>query len=145
MQLNNGDWVIVCDAGKYVAYENNGDTDRLDLRTRDSGEFDNSPTRELGTDRPGRLEGPNAQKSAVEQTDWHDQEEKRFVGALADKMDAWAASAPNRKFVLVADPRSMGTLRKSLKEATMAQVRHTITGDHVHGPVSAIEKLVSEA
>lgn len=145
MHLKNGDWVVVCDAGKYVVYENQGDTGRLDLRIVSFDEHDNPSTRDLGTDRPGRYSSPDAQRSAVDNTDWHDQEEKRFIEALAGQMDAWAAAEPARHFVLVADPRSMGTMRKALGEKTTGQIVHTITGDHAHRPVDAIEKLIAGA
>lgn len=143
MHLKNGDWVVVCDAGKYVVYENQGDTGRLDLRIVSFDEQDNPPTREQGTDRPGRFPSPNAQRSAVGDTDWHDQAETRFIEALAGQMDAWAAAAPARHFVLVADPRSMGTMRKALKDQTSDRIALTITGDHVHRPVDAIEQLIA--
>lgn len=145
MHLKTGDWVVVCDAGKYVVYENQGDTDRLDLRVVSFDEHDNPSTQEQGTDRPGRYPSPGAQSSAVSETDWHDQEEKRFIGALAGQMDGWAAAEPTRNFVLIADPRSMGTMRKVLKAETLARTVHTATGDHVHRPVEAIEALINKA
>ena len=145
MHLRNGDWVVVCDAGKYVVYENQGDTDRLDLRTISFDDHTNPPTHGQGTDKPGRLPGPGGQSSAVGDTDWHEQEEKRFIGALAAQMDGWAAAEPDRRFVLAADPRSMGTLRQALNEHTLSRIAHSITGDHVHRPVSAIEALINEA
>ena len=143
MHLKNGDWVVVCDAGKYVVYENQGDTGRMDLRTVSFDEQDNPPTREQGTDRPGRFPSPNAQRSAVGDTDWHDQQEKRFIEALAGQMDAWAMASPARHFVLVADPRSMGTMRKALNPQTSGRIALTITGDHVHRPVKDIEQLIA--
>lgn len=145
MHLKTGDRVVVCDAGKYVVYENQGDTDRLDLRVVSTEDHENPPTHEQGTDRPGRFPSPNAQRAAVDDTDWHNQEEKRFIEALAARMDEWATADRTRQFVLVADPRSMGTMRKALKEMTAGQIMHSITGDHVHRPVEAIEELINGA
>lgn len=150
MHLKNGDWVIVCDAGKYIVYENHGDTGRLDLRIVSFDTHDTPPTRELGTDKPGRFPSPNAQRAsagraAVSNTDWHNEEEKRFIEALAGRMDAWARAEPARSYVLVADPRSMGTMRKALREETLGRVGHSVTGDHVHHPVEVIEKLILRA
>ena len=145
MHLRNGDWVVVCDAGKYIVYENQGDTDRLDLRIVSFDDHANPPTHEQGSDRPGRYASPDGQRSAVGDTDWHDQEEKRFVGALATQMDGWSAAEPARRFVLVADPRSMGMLRQSLNEHTLSWIEHTVTGDHAHRPVKAIEALINGA
>jgi protein required for attachment to host cells len=145
MHIKTGDWVVVCDAGKYVVYENQGDTGRLDLRIVSFDDHENPPTHDQGTDRPGRLDSPNGPRSAVDDTDWHDQKEQRFIDALAEQMNGWATSAPTRHFVLVADPRSMGRLRKSLSEHTQSRIDHTVTGDHAHRPVDAIEALINGA
>jgi protein required for attachment to host cells len=145
MHLRNGDWVVVCDAGKYVVYENQGDTERMDLRVVSFDDHDNPPTHEQGSDKPGRYPGPGGQRAAVGDTDWHEQAEKDFVTGLAAQMDGWATSEPARRFVLVADPRSMGTLRQALNEHTLSRIEHTITGDHVHRPVDAIEALINKA
>lgn len=145
MHLRNGDWVVVCDAGKYVVYENQGDTDRLDLRVMSFDENTNPPTHQQGSDRPGRFPGPAGQNASVGNTDWHEQEETRFVSALARQMDGWATAEPSRRFVLVADPKSMGILRQSLNDHTLSRLDHTVTGDHAHRPVEAIEALINGA
>jgi len=145
MHLRHGDWVVVCDGGKYVVYENQGDAERLDLRIVSFDDHVNPATHEQGTDKPGRYPGPDGQRSAVGNTDWHQQEETRFVGALAKQMDGWAAAEPERRFVLVADPRSMGTLRQALNEHTLSRIEQSLTGDHAHRPVAAIEALINQA
>ena len=143
MHLRNGDWVVVCDAGKYVVYENQGDTDRLDLRVISFDEHVNPPTHDQGSDRPGRFAGPDGQRAAVGDTDWHEQEESRFISMLAVQMDGWATAEPSRRFVLIADPKSMGALRQSLNEHTLSRIDHAVTGDHAHRPVEAIEALIN--
>jgi protein required for attachment to host cells len=92
----------------------------------------------------GRMPGPGGQSSSVENTDWHEQEEKRFIGALATQMDGWATAEPARRFVLVADPRSMGTLRQKLNEHTLSRIEQSVTGDHAHRPVADIEALINK-
>ena len=145
MHLRNGDWVVVCDAGKYVVYENQGDTDRLDLRVVSFDDHVNPPTHAQGADRPGRRSDQGNHRSAMDNTDLHDLEEQRFIGALAGQMDGWAAAEPARRFVLVADPRSMGVLRKTLNEHTLSRIEHSVTGDHAHRPADAIEALIEAA
>ena len=48
------DWVVVCDGRKWLILENKGDADFLNLVIREERRGDNPPTREQGTDRPGR-------------------------------------------------------------------------------------------
>lgn len=145
MKLKTGNRVYVCDGGRHVTYENKGDTDVLDLRVADSAAIDNPPAREQGADRPGRFPSPDGQRSAVGQTDPHDLAETRFITSLADKIDAWAKAAPGNKFVLIADPRSIGLLRQKLSRETMERMLGSVTGDFVHRPVSEITRIVDEA
>ena len=55
-------------------------------------------TRELGTDKPGRaFSSAGSGRSAVAQTDWHDQEEQKFLAKLAARLDkAVQAARPDR-------------------------------------------------
>ncbi|MEZ5997830.1 MAG: host attachment protein [Hyphomonas sp.] len=145
MHLKHGDRVIVCDGGKYVVYDNHGDTGRIDLRVVRFEEDDVPPTRDLGSGPPGRYPGPGSRRSAVDQTDWHDQAEADFIHALGERIEAWAAAEPGRTMVLIADPRSMGRLRKVIAEHAQARIGHTITGNFVRRPVAAIEDLINEA
>ncbi|MFN4025462.1 MAG: host attachment family protein [Hyphomonas sp.] len=145
MKLEADTRVVVCDGGRYVIYENHGDIGRLDLRVADSGALDNPATRDQGSDRPGRYPSPGGQRSSVEQTDWHDTAEQRFIDSLADKVSKWAAAEPKHRFVLIADPRSMGRLRARLPEIPQARILKSITGDYVHQPVKAVEELIASA
>lgn len=145
VKLRTGNRVYVCDGGRYVTYENRGDTDVLDLRVADKAAFDNPPAREQGADRPGRYPSPDGQRSAVGQTDPHDLAETRFITSLADKIDAWSQAAPGNRFVLIADPRSMGVMRQRLSRETMERMLGSVTGDFVHRPVSEISRIVDDA
>lgn len=145
MKLEADTRVIVCDGGRYVIYENLGDIGRLDLRVADNATLDNPATRDQGSDRPGRYPSPGGQRSSVEQADWHDIAEQRFIDSLADKVSQWAATGPTHRFVLIADPRSMGRLRARLAKAAQARILKSITGDYVHQPVSVVEELVASA
>ncbi|MEZ5954190.1 MAG: host attachment family protein [Hyphomonas sp.] len=145
MHLEHGDRVIVCDAGKYVIYDNHGDRDRLDLRVAQASELDNPATHDQGSSPPGRYPGPGSRRSAVGQTDWHDEAEADFIDALAAQIDEWARIGAARHLVLVADPRSMGRLRKALSAGTQARIAHSITGDFAHHPAADIEQLIATA
>lgn len=142
MKLQTAMRVIVCDGGRYVIYENHGDADMIDLRVKDTGNLENPATREQGTDRPGRYPSPDGQRSAVGQTDWHDQAESRFATSIAGKIADWTGENKSNSFVLVADPRMMGHLRKELPQPVAAKMLTAVTGDFVRQPVSVIEALI---
>ena len=86
--------------------ENIGDDKFLNLRTREVYEHPDPKTHELGTDAPGRaLNSLGTPRSAMEQTDWHTQEEEKFLRKVADRLDA----AVNAGQVKVAGPHRVAT------------------------------------
>ena len=77
LKIRQGDWVIVCDGRKALVLENAGDEKFLNLKTRQVFDHPDEKTSELGTGAPGRsFSSVGHGRSAVEQTDWHTQEER---------------------------------------------------------------------
>src|SRR5262245_63342789 len=86
--VRRGDWVVVCDGKKALVLENVGDTKFLNLKTREVHEQPDAKTHEQGTDKPGRsINSIDRRRSAMEQTDWHEQEEERFLQRLGSRAD----------------------------------------------------------
>src|ERR1044072_193582 len=89
LRIHNGDWVVVCDGAKALILENAGDAVALNLKTKEVRAQPDPKTREQGTDAPGRaINSVGAHRSAMEQTDWHDQGEQRFLADLSKHLDA---------------------------------------------------------
>ena len=83
LSIQSGEWVVVCDGAKALVLENVGDNKFPNLKTVEVLEHKDLPTREMGTDAPGRAHGAKGQaRSAMEQTDWHDQAEQEFAAGL---------------------------------------------------------------
>src|SRR5258708_12260721 len=83
LKIRQGDWVIVCDGKKALILENVGDEKFPNLKTRTVQEHADPKTSDLGTDAPGRsFSSVGSGRSAVEQTDWHKQEQDRFLQNL---------------------------------------------------------------
>ena len=71
-KLKHGIWVVVADGEKALFLENRGDGLHPDFEVVREFAEENPPTREQGSDRPGRFnDGPSAHRSAVADTDWH--------------------------------------------------------------------------
>src|SRR5215468_9425577 len=103
--VRQGDWVVVCDGKKALVFENVGDTKFISLKAREVYEQPDEKTHELGTDAPGRsINSIDARRSTVEQTDWHDQEEQRFLQRLAGRLDAEVHAGNAKSLIVVAPP-----------------------------------------
>ena len=88
LKIDHGVWVVVCDGAKALVLENAGNRKTPNLKTKEVYEHDDPKTREIGTDEPGRsFSSVGNGRSAMEQTDWHDQEEQRFLAKLAARLD----------------------------------------------------------
>ena len=144
LKIGQGDWVVVCDGKKALVFENVGDTKFLNLRTREVYEQPDEKTHEQGTDAPGRsINSIDARRSAMEQTDWHDQEEQRFLRRLASRLDAEVNAGNAKSVIVVAPPRALGVLRQAYSQNLRNVLRAEIDKDFVRMPVDQIEKRLA--
>jgi protein required for attachment to host cells len=142
--IRNGEWVVVCDGAKALILENAGDLKFPNLKTLEVFEQKDLPTRDLGTDQPGRTNASvGTIRSAMEQTDWHDQAERAFLTQLAQRLDAAVSAGKTKSLIVVAPPRALGMLRPAYSHALRGAVRAELDKDLVKMPVHEIEKRLS--
>ena len=120
--IRHGEWVVVCDGAKALILENAGDTKFPNLKTIKVLEQKDLPTHALGTDAPGRTNNSvGSARSAVEQTDWHDQSERTFLVQLAHQLDGAVTAGKAKSLIVVAPPRALSSrLNRSAKMTTTA-------------------------
>jgi len=136
--------VLVGDGQKALFLRNKGNPQRLRLVVEQVLERDNPPTREQGTDRPGRSSASvGVARSAMEETDWHDIAEERFAGELADALYRHAQADRFEKLVIIAPPKILGSLRKVLHAEVSARVAAEIPKELTSHPVAEIERLIA--
>jgi protein required for attachment to host cells len=141
LKIHAGDWVVVCDGAKALILENRGDAIAPNLKTKEVHEHADTKTSEQGTDAPGRSINSNgSRRSAMEQTDWHDQGEQRFLADLAKRLDAAVTAGETKSLIIVAPPRALGVMRQHYSAGVRHAVRAEIDKDYVRMPVHEIEK-----
>ena len=141
LKIRQGDWVVVCDGKKALVLENAGDEKFLNLKTKQVFEHPDKKTSELGTDAPGRsFSSAGHGRSAVEQTDWHTQEEERFLQTLAGYLDVELKAGHTKSVVIVAPPRALGVLRPAYSHDLRKALLGEVDKDLVAMPVHEIEK-----
>jgi protein required for attachment to host cells len=145
--IHKDEWVVVCDGAKALILQNAGDAKFPNLKTLEVFEQKDLPTHELGAGPPGRAFSPagHGGRSAVSQTDWHDQAEHDFLVKLAHHLDAAVTSGKAKSVIVVASPRALGVLRPAYSHALKAAVRAEVHKDLVKMPVHEIEKHLTHA
>jgi protein required for attachment to host cells len=129
-----------------LVLENVGDAKFPNLKTLEVLEQKDLPTHELGTDQPGRaFNSANNMRSAVGQTDWHDQNERQFLAHLAQHLDQAITAGKIKSIIMVAPPRALGMLRPVYSHALKGAVRAELDKDLVKHPVHDIEKHLTGA
>lgn len=138
-------WVAVLDGAKALIFEDKGFADAPDLHLVNKEEFADPPDREIKTDAPGRArDNGMGQRSAMEETDFHDQAETRFVIAFAEQINAAAMKQKFDRLILMVAPRAMGALRDHLHETVTQRVVKEFTGDYVNHPTPKLEALLKK-
>jgi protein required for attachment to host cells len=132
--------VLVGDGERAVFFRNKGSVARPDLVVQRVFEQENPPTREQGSDRPGRLAPGHADtlRSATEETDWHQLAEDRFATDIADALYRSAHANEFQRLIIVAPPRVLGTLRKTLHKEVIERIEAEVPKELAAQTVNSI-------
>jgi protein required for attachment to host cells len=135
--------VLVGDGRKAIFLRNRGGAGHPELFAERILEQNNPPTREQGTDRPGRYMGPDgASRSATEETDWHSQGEDRFAAEVAQVLYKKAHEHDFERLIVVAPPRTLGTLRSAFRKEVAQKVSAEIPKDLTAHALPEIARLL---
>ena len=146
MKIANGTWILVGDGRKALFLRNDGLAEQPNLHCIATREQTNPATRDQGTDAPGRaFASVGSMRSAMEETDWHDAEERRFAAGLASELNTAAHEDRYRDLIVVAPPRILAGLRRDLCKEARARLRAEIDKDLVRHTISDIEAILLTA
>ncbi len=147
-QISAGDLIVVCDGRKAILLENAGDDVFPNLVTKEILEHPQAATHEQGSSPPGRVfASAGDRRSAVEQTDWHDEAERVFLNSLVGHLNSWTARSGGTRsasITIVAPPRALGMLRQLYSDVLRASIKRELAKDYVNLPVHEIEKRLKE-
>jgi protein required for attachment to host cells len=143
MKIETGAWVVACDGRKVLILENIGDAKFPNFRTKETYEHADEPTHVLGAGPPGRTyQSVGNRRSAVDQTDWHDETERTFLRDLAARLHDAVSTGAAKALTIVAPPRALGMIREAYSPALRGAIVREIAKDVVNRPVFEIERLV---
>ena len=105
------------------------------------------PTREIGSERPGRVHDRMgaARHALAPRVDWHEFEKTAFAGDVAAVLNRAAKSKAFDRLVLVAPPKTLGALRAALDKQTAELVTGHLGKDLTNHPLSELPLHLVEA
>ena len=144
MKIDHGTLVMVADGSKMLLFRNEGDPAYPRLALEEQAKLDNPAGRDQASDAPGRaFSSIGTARSAVEQTDFHQQAEDRFAADAVALLNARALAGDYERLIIVAPPRMLGEMRKhyhkALEERLTGEIAKDLTGHHPPD----IEKAIS--
>ena len=139
-------FIFVGDGRKALFLRNDGDEKYANFVTeRVLVDQENPPTREQGTDKPGRgfARANTTRHSAMEPTDWHEIEEHRFAQRVSSALEQLVRERHAPALVIVAPPRTLADLRSALAPGVRGKVILEINKDLTKIPVWEIERNIT--
>jgi protein required for attachment to host cells len=144
LRIPHDAYVFVGDGRKALLLRNEGDAQYPNLKTEQVFENENPPTREQGTDKPGRsYASVGARRSAMEQADWHELDEQRFAKDIADWLLVLVREKQIEALVIAAPPKILAELRKSMHQEVEKRIIAEVDKDLTNQPVYEIEKVLT--
>lgn len=143
LMLKHDGWVVVADGEKALFLKNDGDATHPNLAVFREFEQDNPPTREQGTDRPGRMnDAGGAHRSSVADTDWQQLGKERFAKDIAEKLYKYAHAGRFDRLILVAPPSVLGDMRKEFHSEVSDKIVEEVPKTLTNHPIHEIENLL---
>jgi protein required for attachment to host cells len=154
MRVPHNSCILVADGRKLLFFRNEGDAEFPNLEVERKREEPNLMDREIGSDTAGRtfasagsprmgaLSAGAHNRSAYEETDFHQLEEDRFAAQAAEMLNARALRDEFEALVVVAPPKTLGELRKHYHKEVEKRLVAEVPKDLTNLPVQEIERVL---
>ncbi len=147
MPLPHNALVLVADGRKMLFFRNHGDEELIDLRTEAHEQREDLKNRDLRSDAPGTAaiagsSGGDAHRPMMEETDFQQQEEDRWIKDAAEELKRRALRNDFDALAIVAPPKALGVLRKCLHKEVAKRLICTINKEMSGRPIPDIEALL---
>ena len=143
MPLPHNALVLVADGRKMLFFRNQGDEEQIDLRTEAHEAREDRKDSDIKTDSPGGIhQSAGYGRSTYEETDFHQQEEDRWIKDAAEELKDRALRNDFDALAIVAPPKALGVLRKCLHKEVEKRILCTANKEMSGRPGPDIEALL---
>jgi protein required for attachment to host cells len=144
MPLPHNALVLVADGRKMLFFRNHGDENQIDLRTEAHEERKDRKDRDIKSDAPGTVQQSFGYgRSTYEEPDFQQQEEDRWIKDAAEELKTRALRNDFDALALVAPPKALGLLKKSLHKEVERRIVCTVNKEMSGRPIPEIEALLN--
>jgi len=144
MPLPHNALVLIADGRKVLFFRNHGDENQIDLRTETHDARRDRKDREIKSDAPGtQKQSFGYGRSTYEEADFQQQEEDRWIKDAADELKARALRNDFEALAIVAPPKALGVLKKSLHKEVQKRIICTVNKEMTDRPIPDIEALLN--
>ena len=146
MDIPHNAHVLVIDGRKRLLFKNEGSLVTPNLTVADHEQQDSTATRDQGSDGPGLTHSSvGSSGSDYEQTDFHQQDQDRFAIDSADLLKREVLAGHIQALIVVADPHTLGTLRKHYHSEVEKRVVGEIAKDLVGRTTDEIAGVIANS
>ncbi|HKX91679.1 MAG TPA: host attachment family protein [Sphingomicrobium sp.] len=143
MPLPHNALVLVADGRKMLLFRNHGDESHIDLRTEAHDQREDRKDSEIKTDSAGSQgQRWGDARPAMDETDFHQQEEDRWIKEAADELKKRALRNDFDALAVVAPPKALGVLKKNLHKEVERRLVVTVNKEMSGRPIPDIEALL---
>ena len=143
MRIAHDALVLVADGRKSLFLRNEGDAEFVNLVVEDQRAHADLKDGDMKSDAPGRsFASVGSRRSAIEETDYHQQEEDRFAAVTAALLSKRAKANAFEELIIVAPPRTLGELRQHYDKAVEAKIVAEVDKDLVNHPIDKLEGVL---
>ncbi|HEY9081063.1 host attachment protein [Magnetovibrio sp.] len=127
-------WILVADGARARIVQCDGPGKGLALAMSHDFAASHAPTRDFGTDKPGRSQGGGvgAHHAVEPKVDWHTYEKHLFAAEMAKTLEQAHSHRAFDDLVLVAPPKTLGDLRKALDGKLEGSITAELGKDLTH-------------
>ena len=143
MPLPHDALVLVADGRKMLFFRNHGDENQIDLGPKRTTRGRIARTARSRPTRPARTKQSFGYgRSTYEETDFHQQEEDRWIKDAADELKKRVLRNDFEALAIVAPPKALGVLKKCLHKEVERRIVCTVNKEMSGRPIPDIEALL---
>lgn len=143
MTIPHNALVLVADGRKMLFLRNQGKGQQIELVTEAHHERDDRKNSEIKSDAAGAgAQSGGHGRPAMEETDFHQQDEDRYAADAADQLRIRALAGDYDALVIVAPPRTLGELRKHLHKEVEKRVVMELAKEMTDRPLPDIAAML---